>query len=46
MTTYIFCIGTAVRLCGSDGQWGAPVLTNCSSYEYRTLMTLMAQVNT
>ena len=37
-------IGTAVRLCNINGKWETPVVTNCSSYEYRTLMVLMAQV--
>ena len=37
--------GKAVRSCGSDGQWTTPVVENCTSYAYRTLMSLMEEVD-
>ena len=34
-----------MRFCDSNGEWGVPVVSNCSSYEYRALMELMAEVH-
>ena len=47
MSMYISlcCSGKAVRSCGSDGQWAIPVVENCTSYAYRTLMSLMEEVD-
>lgn len=33
-----------MRYCDSNGEWGTPVVSNCSSYEYRSLMAVMEQV--
>jgi len=38
-------IGTAIRLCNSNGEWETPIVTNCSSLEYRALVGVMTEVH-
>jgi len=39
-----YLLGMAVRSCNSSGQWETPEVSNCTSYAYVVLMTLMEQV--
>jgi len=45
LATLDFFLGNATRPCNSMGEWEAPIVTECSSYEYRSLMDVMLEVD-